>query len=238
MNIFDIGILVILIMFFIVGWKKGVIKETVSLVGLIVIFVVAFTFKEEIGNVLCKYLPFFTFEGNIKDLVSLNILIYQMIGFIVIYSVLYAVYQIILKISGISQKIVNWTLILALPSKLAGAIIGLVEGYLIVSALLLVAIVPLKDHELIRESKLTNFVVYKTPIISNYTSNITDTVTDTYKLVDDLVSKKLTTNEANLQIIDTMIEYDVVSKKTVEQLVVLDKLKEVKGLDKVLDKHK
>lgn len=238
MNIFDIGILVILIMFFIVGWKKGVIKETVSLVGLIVIFIVAFTFKEEIGNVLCKYLPFFTFEGNIKGLVSLNILIYQMIGFIIIYSVLYAVYQIILKISGIFQKIVNWTLILALPSKLAGAIIGLVEGYLIVFALLLVAIVPLKDHELIRESKLTNFVVYKTPIISNYTSNITDTVTDVYKLVDDLVSEKLTVNEANLKIIDTMIEYDIVSKKTVEQLVVLDKLKEVKGLDKVLDKHK
>lgn len=238
MNIFDIGILVILIMFFIVGWKKGVIKETVSLVGLIVIFIVAFTFKEEIGNVLCKYLPFFTFEGNIKGLVSLNILIYQMIGFIIIYSVLYAVYQIILKISGIFQKIVNWTLILALPSKLAGAIIGLVEGYLIVFALLLVAIVPLKDHELIRESKLTNFVVYKTPIISNYTSNITDTVTDVYKLVDDLASEKLTINEANLEIIDTMIEYDIVSKKTVEQLVVLDKLKEVKGLDKVLDKHK
>ena len=156
----------------------------------------------------------------------------------IIYSVLYAVYQIILKISGIFQKIVNWTLILALPSKLAGAIIGLVEGYLIVFALLLVAIVPLKDHELIRESKLTNFVVYKTPIISNYTSNITDTVTDVYKLVDDLVSEKLTVNEANLEIIDTMIEYDIVSKKTVEQLVVLDKLKEVKGLDKVLDKHK
>lgn len=238
MNIFDIGILVILIMFFIVGWKKGVIKETVSLVGLIVIFIVAFTFKEEIGNVLCKYLPFFNFDGNIKGLVSLNILIYQMIGFIIIYSVLYAVYQIILKISGIFQKIVNWTLILALPSKLAGAIIGVLEGYLIIFALLLVAIVPLKDHKLIKESKLTNFVIYKTPIISNYTKDITNAVKDVYKLVDDLVSEKLTVNEANLEIIDTMIEYDIVSKKTVEQLVVLDKLKEVKGLDKVLDKHK
>ena len=34
-----------------------------------------------------------------------------------------------------------------------------------------------------------------------------------------------------------MIKYDVVSKKTVEQLVVLDKLKKVKGLDKVLEKY-
>ena len=33
------------------------------------------------------------------------------------------------------------------------------------------------------------------------------------------------------------MEIITVSKKTVEQLVVLDKLKKVKGLDKVLDKN-
>ena len=57
MNIFDIGIIVILLICALVGWKKGVLKEAVSLVGLIVIFIVAYTFKEEIGNTLCKYLP-------------------------------------------------------------------------------------------------------------------------------------------------------------------------------------
>ena len=237
MNIFDIGIILLLIMFAIVGWKQGIIKETISLVGLIIIFIVAFTFKEEIGNVLCKYLPFFEFSGNLKGLVSLNILIYQMFGFIMIYSVLYAIYQIVLKISGIFQKIINWTLILAFPSKMGGALIGLLEGYIIAFAVLLVAIVPLKDFAIIKESKMTNFIIEKTPILSSYTSEISKTVTDVYTLVDDLTSKKLTINKANLEIIDTMIEYDIVSKKTVEQLVVLDKLKEVKGLDKVLEKH-
>lgn len=237
MNIFDIGIILLLIMFAIVGWKQGIIKEAISLVGLIIIFIVAFTFKEEIGNVLCKYLPFFEFSGNLKGLVSLNILIYQMIGFIMIYSVLYAIYQIVLKISGIFQKIINWTLILAFPSKMGGALIGLLEGYIIAFAVLLVAIVPLKDFTIIKESKMTNFIIEKTPILSSYTSETSETVTDIYTLVDDLASKKLTVNEANLEIIDTMIEYDIVSKKTVEQLVVLDKLKEVKGLDKVLEKH-
>ena len=237
MNIFDIGIILLLIMFAIVGWKQGIIKEAISLVGLIIIFIVAFTFKEEIGNVLCKYLPFFEFSGNLKGLVSLNILIYQMFGFIMIYSVLYAIYQIVLKISGIFQKIINWTLILAFPSKMGGALIGLLEGYIIAFAVLLVAIVPLKDFAIIKESKMTNFIIEKTPILSSYTSEISKTVTDVYTLVDDLTSKKLTINKANLEIIDTMIEYDIVSKKTVEQLVVLDKLKEVKGLDKVLEKH-
>lgn len=237
MNIIDIGIIVVLIMFFIVGWKHGVIKEAVSLIGLIVIFVIAFTFKEEIGNVLCKYLPFFNFEGNIKGLVSLNILMYQMIGFTIIYSVLFVVYQIILKISGVFQKIINWTIILALPSKLGGALIGLLEGYIIIFAVLLVALIPLKESDIIKQSKGTELIIYKTPIVSNYTKNITTTISDVYNLADDLVSEKLTINKANLEIIDTMIEYDIVSKKTVEQLVVLDKLKDVKGLDKVLEKY-
>lgn len=237
MNIFDIIIVVILIMFAIVGWKQGIIKEAVSFIGLIVIFIIAFTFKEEIGNLLCKYLPFFSFKGNIEGLVSLNILIYQMIGFIVIYSVLYGVYQIILKISGVFQKIVNWTIVLAFPSKIGGALIGFLEGYIIIFAVLLVAIVPLKDFAIMKESKLTDFIIYKTPLISNYTSDISDTITDVYSLVDDLASEKLTVNQANLEIIDTMIKYDIVSKKTVEQLVVLDKLKDVKGLDAVLAKY-
>ena len=237
MSILDIIIIVILIMFAIVGWKQGVIKEAVSLVGLIVIFIVAFTFKEEIGNVLCKYLPFFNFGGNIEGLVSLNIFFYQLIGFILIYSVLYGVYQLILKLSGALQKIVNWTIVLAFPSKLLGAVIGMLEGYIIIFALLLVILVPLKDSSFIKNSNITDFMINKTPILSSYTSDISSAINDVYVLVDDLSSEKLTVNEANLEIIDTMIEYDIVSKKTVEQLVVLDKLDDVKGLDKVLEKH-
>ena len=38
MNIFDIGILLLLIMFAIIGWKQGVIREGVSLVGIVIVF--------------------------------------------------------------------------------------------------------------------------------------------------------------------------------------------------------
>lgn len=236
MNIIDIGIILILIMFAIVGWKQGVIKESVSLVGLIAMFVVAFTFKEEIGNILCKYLPFFEFNGNIKGLVSLNIFIYQLIGFIIIYSILYAIYRIILKLSGIFQKIVNSTIILALPSKIGGAIVGFIEGYIIIFALLMVVIVPIKDFSAISDSKMINTIVHKTPLLSTYTKDITNTIDDIYELADALTDKTLTINQANIEIIDTMIKYDIVSKKTVEQLIVLDKLDNVKGLDVVLEK--
>ena len=32
LNIFDVGIILMFIMFFIVGWKNGVIKETISFI--------------------------------------------------------------------------------------------------------------------------------------------------------------------------------------------------------------
>lgn len=237
MNIVDIGIILVLIIFAIAGWKKGVIKETVSLVGLVLIFVIAYTFKEELGNTMCKFLPFLKFSGNIKGLVSLNILIYQMIAFLIILSVLYTIYQIILKISGLLQKVVNFTIILALPSKIGGAIVGFLEGYLIIFALLMLALIPMKDIPMISESNLINSIVHKTPIISTYTKDISNTITDVYTLIDKLASKELSVNKANLEIIDTMIKYNVVSKKTVEQLVVLEKLETVKGLDRVLNKY-
>lgn len=237
MNIIDIGIILVLIMFALAGWKNGVIKETVSLVGLILIFIIAYTFKEQLGNVLCKYLPFFSFSGSIEGLVSLNILIYQLIAFIIILSVLYAIYQIVLKISGVLQKIVNFTLILALPSKIGGFIIGLLEGYLMIFACLMLLVVPLKNVDMISSSKMISTIIHKTPLISLYTKDISNTITEVYALADDVANKTITTNEANLEMIDTMIKYNVVSKKTVEQLQVLDKLKQVKGLDSVLNKY-
>ena len=237
MSIIDIGIIIVLICFALVGWKRGIIKEAVSLVGLVLIFVIAYTFKEELGNWMCKFLPFFQFSGSIKGLVSINILLYQMIAFLIILSVLYTVYQIVLKISGLLQKLVNLTVILALPSKIGGAIIGFLQAYLIIFALLMIAIVPLKNVPIISESKLTNGIVSSTPILSSYTKDISNTVNDIYTLVDDIADEEITVNQANLQIIDTMLKYNVVSKKTVEQLQVLDKLDDVKGLDKVLKKY-
>lgn len=237
MNIIDITIMLLLIMFALIGWKQGIIKETVSCVGIIIIFIVAFTFKEEIGNILCKYLPFFKFSGNIEGLISLNIFIYQLIGFLLIYIVLFSAYQLILTLSGILQKIVNMTIILALPSKLGGAIVGVLKGYIIIFAILMVILVPLKDFEMISESKMINNIVHKTPLLSTYTKTTSDTINSIYELADSLTNNTITVNQANLEIIDTMLKYDIVSKKTVEQLVVLDKLKTIEGLDNVLKRY-
>lgn len=237
MNVLDIGIVLILLMSLIIGFKQGVIKEVVSLIGLIAIFIIAYIFKEELGNFLCKYLPFFNFTGSLKGLVSINILIYQLIAFFVIYSVLLSIYTIILKLSGILQKLVDLTVILLLPSKLGGALIGFLKTYVTIFLVLLVLIIPLKDNELFTNSKLASIVIYKTPILSTCTENITNSVNEIYTLTEQVSRNDITVNEANLEIIDIMLKYKVVDRKTVEQLVVLEKLDEIKGINNIIEKY-
>ena len=44
LNIFDIGIILLLIMFLIVGFKNGVIREAFALIGIIAVFIFSFVF--------------------------------------------------------------------------------------------------------------------------------------------------------------------------------------------------
>ena len=237
MSIIDIGIILFILCFILIGAKQGLIKPGVSLVALVIIFVISYVFKEHIGNFLCKYLPFFNFSGNIKGLVSLNILIYQLAGFLIILAVLMGVYTIIMTLTGWIQKLVNMTILLKLPSSIGGGIIGLIEGYLVTFLILLIAMIPMQTMTLLKESKLADFILNKTPIVSESTSDLTKSASEIYSLVDQVTNKKIDINEANLKSIDIMIRYKVITPHTVEQLIVLDKLEDVVGLDHVLNRY-
>lgn len=237
MNIIDIGIILVILCFVIIGAKQGLIKSGVSLVGTIIIFAISYTFKEQIGNFLCKYLPFFEFSGNLEGLVSLNILIYQLVGFIIIYGILMSIYTIVMTISGLLQKLINMTILLKLPSSIGGAIVGFIEGYLLTFIILLLVMIPLHKTAIFKDSKITYSILYKTPIISKSTSDITKSVTEIYTLVDQVTNKKIDINEANLKSIDIMIKYKIITPHTVKQLVVLDKLKTVEGLEHVINRY-
>ena len=240
MTAIDIVILLLLVMFGVVGWKQGVIKEAVQFIGMIIILVISFIFKGELGNLFCKWLPFFNFNGSpIEGMTTLNILLYQILGFVIIFTVLYAIYNIILKISGIFQKLVNWTIILLIPSKIGGLILGLLEGYVLIFVILLIITgLPASYTSNFTNSSLVKTIVYKTPILSSASKDVTNSMKDVYELVDEVAQKKITTNEANLKTVDVMLKYDLVTPKTVEQLVILDKLKGIKGIESVIEKYK
>ena len=237
MNILDIVIVLILIMSAIIGFKRGAIKEIVSLVGIIIVFIVAFAFKGVLGNVLCKWLPFFNFAGNLEGVTVLNILLYQLIAFLIIYSLLFSIYMIVMKISGVVQKLVHMTVILWLPSKIIGAVVAFITGYVMVFVVLLALLIPLKDTDMFKDSKFANYVVYDTPILAGSAENISRSINEVYTLGEDLSKGDISKNEANLETMDILLKYKIVSPKTAKELVALDKLDGISGLDSIIQKY-
>ena len=226
-NVFDIGIILILISFIVVGFKKGVIKELVSLVGIIIVFILAWNLKGIIGNFLCINLPFIEFKGVIKDITSLNIMLYQTIAFILVFSILLGIYSISLKISRLVQKLVNMTIILLIPSKILGGVVSFIKGYLILFVTFVFLIIPLGEYTIFKDSTFINIMLYKTPIISKYTSKFTKPVNDIIDLGKSVNNNEIASQDANKKAIEIMLEYNIVDNKTIDKLYDLNKLERI-----------
>ncbi len=232
-NIFDIGIILLFIMFLIVGVKRGVIKEVVSLLAIILVFILSFSLKGIVGNIFCMLLPFFNWDG----FVVFNIFFYQVLAFLIVFCIMLIIYEASLKISKFLQKVVNATIILWLPSKILGGIVSFVKGYLILFIIFLFLVIPLSNVDMFNKSKCVNFILYKTPVISSYTQDFVKPIREVVDLSNKATNGTITVNEANLQALDIMLKYKVVDKKTVNSLIEIEKLEDVKNIDSILKKY-
>ena len=237
LNVFDIGIILLLVMFIIVGFKNGAIRELFALVGIIVVFVLSYSLKGILGNILCIVLPFFKITGVVEGLSVMNILLYQAIAFMIVFAILLTLYEILLKVSKFIQKIVNLTIILILPSKILGGIIAFVKGWIVLFAVFICLMIPLKNTELFTSSTMVNKIIYNTPVLSSHSSNFINSVEEIYNLEKQLSNKEISKNEANLKTLDLMLKHKIVDKSTVEQLVKLHKLDDVSNIESVLNKY-
>ena len=237
LNIFNIGIVLTFIMFIVAGWKNGVVREMASFIGIVVVFFLSFALKGIVGNFLCTILPFFNFGSYIRGLVSLNILIYHAIAFFLLFALFLGLYKLLLKLSNALQKIINATIILQIPSKICGAIISFIEGWIIIFILLVVLIVPFRGVDQFKNSKLSNAILFKTPVLSKTVKPFTKGVVEIYNVSSKISMQEISINEANLESINIMLKYKLVNKKTIQKLVKLHKLDDIENTYSVLSNY-
>ncbi len=238
MNVFDIVILIFMAMSGVVGFKKGAIKGAVNLVGMLAIFYIAYLSKGIVGNFLSINLPFFEMFGSFKDIDILNVFLYQLIGFLIVFAVLYSVFAIVLNVTGVIQKFIDHTIILTLPSKLIGILVGLLEGYLILFIVFLVASVPFENALIYQESEFVNKIIYETPVLSSSTENITNSTKEILNLADDINNETKNSTEISIEAADIMLKYDIVSAEVLEKVYEKDKLGEIPGLEAKINEYK
>ena len=215
MNILDALIIIFLILGIMAGLRRGFIKQIVLLVGLIAILIISFYLKNPVATFLYKHLPFFKFSGIFKGVSILNILIYEVIAFLLVFSVLYLVLRIILKITGLIESLLKATIILGFVSKILGGIVGLIEAYIFIFILLFITTQPFVNLSGVEDSVVASKILEYTPIMSSATRNTRKVIKEISDLSD---TYKKDSKEFNKKSIDLFIKYNIISEENVEYL--------------------
>ncbi len=217
MNIVDIVIIVILLVCTLLGFKKGVIKSLVQLVGTAAVLILAYVFKGVIANFLMSFLPFFNFVGY-EGITAINILVYEMLSFVVIFVLLYCVLNVLISLSGLIEMLLKMTVILAIPSKILGAIVGLLEGVIIafVVAFIMLHLGPTQEY--VMDSKLSIVLLQRTPFVGQVMLKTTKSLEEINKLVNEM-DENTNVESVNAQALQELIHYQVISKEDVMKLI-------------------
>lgn len=216
-TIVDAIILLIILLGGVIGFKEGVIKELTSIIGLVIVVIVSFSLKNYLSVLFYENLPFFNFWGIFKGIQVLNIVFYEMLAFIIIASLLTVAYRILLSITGLIEKILKATIILSIPSKILGFIVGLIEYYIWVYIALFILTLPVINLKSIYESKTATFIMEKTPFLSKYTEKTLKIYNDLYEIIDNRENK--TNEKVNEEAMNLMLKHEIITKKSAKKLI-------------------
>ena len=232
MSVIDICVLVIMLFFAIIGFKRGVIQSLVSLIGFILVIYLAYLLKNYLGDIFVTDLPFFNIKIGSTSSTVMNIVMYQMLAFVIMMTVLGLVYKFLLYLSGIVEKIFKLTIVLGIPSKLLGIVVGLIEGYVFVYLFLFFVSQPYIKIDLLSDSTYAKTILTKTPILSGFANNTLEVITEVNETV-----KNNETEDFELNLSELILKHKVTSPELMEKLSKAKKIN-VTGLDEVIDKYK
>lgn len=223
MNIVDIIVLIGIGLCGLIGFKNGFIKQATSLIGLIIVFCLSFALKDTLAEWMTFNLPFFSFVGKLSGASILNVVMYQLIAFFIIFSILLFIYHIVIHITGLIEKILKMTIILAIPSKILGLVLGLLEGFVIAMVSIIILSNPLFDLSEVRNSTARKYLYHDSPIIGNVTKEFNAAVSDVFKLKDEYDNNE-DREQFNLQCLDALLKHKIIGIDYTEKLIYSGKL--------------
>ncbi len=227
MGVVDFIIIILILSGFVIGWKNGFTKQLISTVGLIVLLALSYVIKNPLSALMYKYLPFFDFGGSFKGVQVLNVFIYEFLAFLIILSILQTVFKILLNTSSLFENILKHTIILGIPSKLLGGLIGCIENFVVTFIILFFLNLPFINIPMVQESNLSNFMLNHTPVLSNVCNDALIVFDEIRDLKHEYESNKSNKDEFNSKVLTVMVKHNVISKENIDYLISVGKIKYV-----------
>lgn len=236
MSIVDILIILFILLGAVIGFKRGFTTSLVNFIGVILVVIVAYFLKDPVGEFLMSFCPFFNFGGIIKGVTVLNIALYQIIAFILVFTILMIGLKVLLMATGIFETVLKFTIVLGIPSKILGAIVGVIENYIIVFFVLYLLSMPnFMDVGFVKDSNFREPILKNTPVLSMVAESSLKVLDEFKGLSDEYVGSD-SSNEFNLETLDLFLKYKVVSVSTVKKLDESGKIN-IEGIESVIDKY-
>lgn len=157
----DLILIIILVFGFLIGFKRGFTRQLVSLLGIFGILIISYLFKRPLSIFLANKFPII----KVNEFSDINILIYDGIAFILIFFIFSIIFRILVKLTNVFEKILKATIVLSIPSKILGGLLGLIENYILIFIVLTLLSLPIFNINI--DSKLGNCIRYRTPFINN-----------------------------------------------------------------------
>lgn len=215
--IVDFLIIVFLIAGIIGGYKKGFLESTIRLIGNIITFLGAYLLKGPLSVYLYTNLPFFELNGFFKGLSVLNVIIYELIAFFVLWILFSVILGILAKVFKLEKLLMTIVTKLRIPNKILGGIFGLLEMYLFVYFFVLIAMFFANFNNYDMDKRLANYV-FKTPLLY-------ETFAPSYKALEDIIEitmKYENSNDKvslNTEALGILIEYDLIEQEDIDTLI-------------------
>ena len=232
MDIVDILIMVVLVSFAIIGFRRGVFQSLAAFIGFIAVICVSYWLKNYLGDFFVMNLPFSNYTFIPGGSVVLNIITYQSLAFLIMLVILGVLYKILLITTGFFEKILRVTIILGIPSKILGLIVGALEGYIIVYLLLFFVSQPYLRFGILDNSKYAKVILTDTPVLS-------DVAKDTFTIINEIDETLKNNDEENfdLKLTNLILKRNITSANVMQKLVDNKKI-EVDGIQEVIDIYK
>ncbi|WP_433743529.1 CvpA family protein [Falsibacillus pallidus] len=165
----DIAILVIFIMGFFVGLRRGFILQLIHMIGFAAAFIAAYFYYDELAPKLRLWIPYPSLDNSstlkmIFDGGGMDEAYYRAIAFVIIF---FAV-KIVLHIIGSMLDFVTNIPVIKQLNVWAGGILGFIEVYLIIFILLYIgALLPIAAiQEALDKSIIAEAMIKNTPVFS------------------------------------------------------------------------
>ena len=164
--------------------------------------------------------------GEFKDLTVINILFYEIIAFLIVFFVLMLIFKVLLRVTKIFERLLSMTIILGIPSKILGAILGVLETYIYIFLAVYIISMPIFKQDMIKESEFANNILTKTPVLNSFcdsTINVIDQILD----LKEEYKNTNNTDTYNQKVLNLMIDNNVITEENAQKLIDSGKIKGV-----------